>query len=56
MHISTTLQCYRNHLVFSDYDEKYHGQEIVVALSSVTKQILDEHPDFELHRRLKQLG
>lgn len=56
VHLSTTLQCYPNHLVFSDYEETYQGEPVVDALSSVTQQILDDHPDFELHRRLKQLG
>lgn len=56
VHLSTTLQCYPNYLVFSDYEETYHGETIVDVLSSVSKQILDDHPDFELYRRLKRLG
>ena len=30
-------------MVFSDYEEKYHGEMVVDALSSATKQILDEY-------------
>lgn len=56
VHLSTTLQCYPNHLVFSDYEETYRGGPLVDALSSVTRQILDDHPDFKLYRRLEQLG
>ena len=37
VHLSTTLQCYPNHLVFSDYEETHHGETIVDALSSVSK-------------------
>lgn len=56
VHLSTTLRCYPTHLIFSDYGETYHGETVVDAFSSVSKQILDDHPDFELYRRLRSLG
>lgn len=56
VHLSTTLSCYPNHLIFSDHDETFHGEPIIDALASVSPDILETHPDFELHRRLKRSG
>jgi hypothetical protein len=56
VHLSTTLRCYPNHLIFSDYGETYHGETVVDALSSASRQILEDHPDFELYCRLRSLG
>jgi len=56
VHLTTTFRCYTNYLVFSDHEEIFHGESIIDALESVSTDILENHPDFELHRRLKRLG
>jgi hypothetical protein len=56
VHLSTTLKCYPNHLIFSDHEETFHGETVIDALASVSADILETHPDFELHRRLSRSG
>ncbi|KAK3703378.1 hypothetical protein LTR37_014484 [Vermiconidia calcicola] len=56
IHLSTTLRCYPNHLIFSDYEEDYHGEHIIDALESVDSEVLANHADFALYRRLKDHG
>lgn len=55
-HLNTTTRCYPNYLIFSDYEENYEGQQIIDALDSVSPNIRQEHVDFALHRRLKEMG
>jgi len=56
IHLSTTLKCYPHYMLFSDHEEVYKGEKITDALSTVTQDILSQHPDFELHRRLLESG
>lgn len=56
VHLSTTLRCYPNFLIFSDYAEQYGGVEILDALESVPSYLKERHADFGLHRRLRQVG
>lgn len=56
IHLSTTLRCYPNYMIFSDHREHFQGEEIYDALDSVSSDLLDSHPDFDLYRRLKQGG
>jgi len=43
-------------MIFSDYEEIYNNETIFDALESVSPDILANHEDFALHRRLKQDG
>jgi len=56
IHFSTTLKCYPHYMIFSDYEEDYRGEHIIDALESTSPDILANHKDFELYRRLKQNG
>ncbi|KAK3056315.1 hypothetical protein LTR09_002822 [Extremus antarcticus] len=56
VHLETSLRCFPNYVVYSDYGENFHGQLIVNALEFVSQRIQEEHQDFELYRRLKQDG
>jgi hypothetical protein len=56
VHLSTTLNCYPNHLIFSDHGEIFQGESIIDALESVSADIVEGHSDFELYRRLKRSG
>ncbi|KAM0701655.1 hypothetical protein Q7P35_010564 [Cladosporium inversicolor] len=56
-HISTTSLCYfRQHVIFSDYAETFHGERVLDALESVDPDIVTNNHDFELYRRIKQYG
>lgn len=54
IHLSTTLRCYPNYLIFSDYEETFSGERVLDALDSVDQNILANHPDFEIYRRLQE--
>jgi hypothetical protein len=56
VHLSTSIRCFPNYMIFSDYEEDYHGEHILDALEDVDPAILASNPDFELHRRLRQGG
>ena len=53
-HIGTTLRCYPNHVIFSDYAETLLGERVLDALESVDPVIIANNKDFEVYRRLKE--
>lgn len=55
-HLESTLRCFPNQLLFSDTAESFRGRDIIDALESVSPGIKEEHPDFELYRRLREDG
>jgi hypothetical protein len=55
-HISTSLRCLPQHIIFSDYAETFHGERVLDALELVDPDIVANNHDFELYRRLKQHG
>jgi hypothetical protein len=56
IHLTTSLRLFPNHLIFSDFEENYHGEQILDALADVSVDILENNPDFELYRRLRKGG
>ena len=56
VHLETTLRCYPNYLLFSDHEGFYRGEHILDALKQVNPEILANHEDFELYRRLRSGG
>lgn len=56
IHFETTLLCYPNYLIFSDWAETYKNHSIQDALSSVSQKLRSFHPDLELWRRLRTGG
>lgn len=56
VHLSTTLRCFPNYLIFSDHQEDYYGERVLDALADVNPYIQANNPDFELYRRLRQGG
>lgn len=56
VHLSTTLQCYPHYMIFSDFEESFESEHIIDALEFVSPEILNDHDDFELWRRLQQGG
>ena len=56
VHLSTTLRCYSDYLIFSDVVEHFEGETTIDALEDVDPSLKETHEDFELYRRLKQHG
>lgn len=56
IHFDTTLLCFPNYLIFSDWKETYRGHEIIDVLDNVDQTIKHNSPDFELYRRLEKGG
>jgi hypothetical protein len=56
IHLNTTLRCYPNYLIFSDYAETYEGIQILDALEFVSDELKESHLDFGLYRRLRKAG
>ncbi|KAF2482309.1 hypothetical protein BDY17DRAFT_157914 [Neohortaea acidophila] len=56
VHLTTTLRCYPNYMIFSDYEEDFRGEHIYDALEFVDPKIQETHEDFELWRRLRNAG
>jgi hypothetical protein len=55
-HISTSLRCFPNHVVFSDYEEQFDGERVLDALEFTDPQIIANNQGFELYRRLQRDG
>ncbi|KAF2771665.1 hypothetical protein EJ03DRAFT_268041 [Teratosphaeria nubilosa] len=56
VHFQTTLNCYKHHLIFSDFSEILEGHAIHDALDQVTEEIRLGDQAFELWRRLQDGG
>ena len=56
IHLNTTLRCYPNYVIFSDWAETYEGIEILDALEFVSPELKESHQDFGLYRRLQKHG
>ncbi len=56
IHLNTTLRCYQDYMIFSDYEETFHGEHIYDALEFVNPDTQESHQDFELWRRLRKEG
>lgn len=55
-HFSTSLRCFPQHVIFSDYAETFLGERVLDALEHVDPDIVANNSDFELYRRVKQYG
>ena len=55
-HLNTTLQCYNNYIIFSDYEEDFEGHHVYDLLANVEDEIKTNHTDFALWRRLRAKG
>ena len=53
-HFVTTFKCVPHFMIFSDLAQKIADYPVYDAIASVSKQLRDDHPDFELYRRLQQ--
>jgi hypothetical protein len=58
IHLSTSMQCFPNYLIFSDLEEEYGEEQVHIldALEYVSPDIIGDNADFELYRRLRKEG
>lgn len=56
VHLRTTLSCYPDTVIFSDFEEDLEGHHIFDALEPVDELVKSTHDDFALYRRLKAEG
>ncbi|EEP77722.1 predicted protein [Uncinocarpus reesii 1704] len=56
IHLQTTLQHIPNYAIFSDFEETISGVETHDVLRTIGEDIKRTNPDFELYRRIKELG
>ena len=57
VHLDTTLKCPPNTIIFSDHQELYQGKhEIRDVLANIDPTILEESEEFELYRKVRQVG
>lgn len=56
IHLSITLRCHPNYMIFSDFKEDFQDEHIFDALEGVSPEIIEHHKDFELYRNLRDNG
>ncbi|EGP88294.1 putative galactosyltransferase [Zymoseptoria tritici IPO323] len=55
-HIETTFKCFKNLVIFSDYNETFLGYPVHDVLSNVNPEIKDTNQDFEIYRHIREVG
>ncbi|KAK0266609.1 hypothetical protein B0A54_03350 [Friedmanniomyces endolithicus] len=56
VHFNTTLRCYPDTLIFSDYAEVFQGHQVHDALANVDAHLKETNADFAHYLRLQVLG
>ncbi|CAL5869964.1 uncharacterized protein PFLUO_LOCUS4197 [Penicillium psychrofluorescens] len=56
VHLRTTLQCVPHFAIFSDYEETINGVQVHDILKNVSKTTMETEPEFDLYRRLQEVG
>ncbi|KAK3110907.1 hypothetical protein LTR53_014336 [Teratosphaeriaceae sp. CCFEE 6253] len=56
VHLNTTMRCYPDTLLFSDYAEAFAGREVYDALSIVDDHTKETNADFVHYQRLRVIG
>lgn len=56
-HLDNTFKCVPNYLIFSDHEELFRGKyQVRDVLANISPDIVQSNPDFELYRRVKEVG
>ena len=55
-HFNTTFRCYKDFIIFSDYEETFEGHPVHDVLAPINQGIKVNNPDFGLYVRLQQYG
>ncbi|CAI7637558.1 unnamed protein product [Penicillium bialowiezense] len=56
IHLRTTFQCVPHFAIFSDYEETINGVRTYDVLQNVTSETKETQPEFEIYRRLQEVG
>ncbi|KAI1916673.1 hypothetical protein LOZ53_002852 [Ophidiomyces ophidiicola] len=56
IHLETTLRCVPHYAVFSDFEEEIAGVRTHDVLRSLSDEVKNHDPDFELYNRVQQSG
>ncbi|KAI1851679.1 hypothetical protein JX266_003141 [Neoarthrinium moseri] len=58
VHFNTTLRCLPedSYGIWSDLEETIHGHYVGDALNEVSPGVVDQHPDFDYYKQLKENG
>ncbi|TKA83191.1 hypothetical protein B0A55_00682, partial [Friedmanniomyces simplex] len=56
VHLNTTMRCYPDTLIFSDYAEVFEGEQVYDALASVDAHVKETNMDFAHYMRLQKVG
>lgn len=56
IHESTTFRCYKDLVIFSDYEETFGGRQVHNVLADMPQQIINTHTDFSHYRHIQQVG
>jgi hypothetical protein len=55
-HLNTTFRCYKDFIIFSDYEEAFEGYPVHDVLAPMKQDLVATNVDFGLYLRLKQFG
>ena len=56
VHLSTTLRCIPNYIIYSDYEEEIEGRHIYDVFNELSQDLKDSVPDFKLYHQLRTKG
>ena len=56
IHFNTTFRCYRDLIIFSDFEEIFNGYQVHDVLGSVDQGLKESNRDFEIYNRLQNHG
>jgi hypothetical protein len=56
VHIDTTFKCYKNVVIYSDFEEDFMGHHVHDVLQSLDPKIKETHDDFALYRHIQEVG
>ena len=56
IHFNTTFRCYKDLIIFSDYEETFQGHPVHDVLGPMAQEIKETNADFGLYLRLLQYG
>ncbi|CAK3960817.1 glycosyltransferase family 31 [Lecanosticta acicola] len=56
VHFNTTFKCYPNYIIFSDYEEDFHGHQVHDVLKYIPDEIKTTNVDFQHYMHVQEVG
>lgn len=56
VHLNTTFKCYDNLVIFSDFEEEFHGHQVHDVLKYIPDDIKTTNADFQHYQHVLQVG